>query len=109
MVELFKQSSEQYRAVLRRQIDELTELQNAKKRDAAWQARADFAAALARDALKRVLPPDSSLFEAYSKATASMATSEAIRPHLMSVCMNWRSLDKPWKISTGDPQTIPLV
>ena len=70
-MEFLKKSSEQYRAVLKRQIEELTKLQTEPVRDHSWQARSDFASSLARDALKRVLPPDSSLYELFTKLATS--------------------------------------
>jgi hypothetical protein len=103
MVELFKRSSEHYRAVLKWQIDELTSLQQATTRDESWRARNDFATALARDTLKRVLPPDSALYEMYGNLAASSAAagpeSSGVSAYELALFrqalenINWQSTD----------------
>lgn len=73
MIDVLKQSSEQYRSILQRQIDTLETLLSTlpKMRDEHWRARHDIALALARDAIKRVVPPDSALFELFAKTASA--------------------------------------
>jgi flagellar biosynthesis chaperone FliJ len=69
MFDLFKGSSERERSLLLQQINELSDFESVPgaMRDAAWQARRDVALSLARDVMKRVLPPDSTLYATYAK------------------------------------------
>ena len=69
MIDLLKQSSEHSRSVLKRQIQTLEQLliTPAESRNEQWHARYDFALALARDVIRRSLPPDSAFFDLFTK------------------------------------------
>ncbi|MEX3952818.1 hypothetical protein AB4Y40_34335 [Paraburkholderia sp. EG287B] len=73
MFDLFEGSSERERSLLRQQIHELSNLDSVPqdRRDVPWQARRDVALSLARDVMKRVLPPDSTLYATYAKAVVT--------------------------------------
>ena len=108
------------RAVLERQIARLEELQRPRAGDPEQPQtlglKVDFAAALARDALKQILPPDSSLYSLYTAVTGATlnqttGASEGIHP-LQSNELAFYKLaleNIEWSKASNEAGTLPEV
>jgi hypothetical protein len=99
-MELFKESFEKYRSILDQQVKTLDQLEQIGPagRDDVWRAKHDYAAALARDVLKLVLPTDSAIYGLYTNAmTASQDSAAAYERQLYKTALesfDWSSDSK---------------